>query len=138
LTAVVREFNRITVRKLADVDKVRGRSKFDKLLTAYLDAWKESEDATESIELSRSTRRANPGGPFATPNRNALPATASREPRQSAYTASRRSAPHGTLAPTDSAAGRSDAPGAYGGEMPKSRISEQMPREYIHSCAPEQ
>ncbi len=44
LTAVVREFNRITVRKLADVDKARGRTKFDKLLTAYLDAWKDPED----------------------------------------------------------------------------------------------
>jgi len=44
LKAVVRDFNRITVHKLAAIDKARGRSKFDKLLSAYLEAWQESDD----------------------------------------------------------------------------------------------
>src|SRR5207244_3710850 len=44
LKSVVRDFNRITVRKLAAIDKARGRGKFDKLLSAYLEAWKESDD----------------------------------------------------------------------------------------------
>jgi DNA-binding MarR family transcriptional regulator len=44
LKAVVREFNRITVRKLAKVDKARGRAKFDQLLSAYLEAWRDSAD----------------------------------------------------------------------------------------------
>jgi DNA-binding MarR family transcriptional regulator len=45
LKTVVRKFNRITIRKLASVDKARGRLKFDQLLTAYLDAWKDPGDA---------------------------------------------------------------------------------------------
>jgi len=44
LKGVVREFNRITVRKLAAIDKARGRNKFDKLLAAYLDAWRVADD----------------------------------------------------------------------------------------------
>lgn len=54
VVSVVREFNAVAVEKLAEVDKVAGgRVKLDKLLTAFLRKWKETEPAHEAEEAVR-------------------------------------------------------------------------------------
>ena len=59
VVSVVREFNAVAVEKLAEVDKTAGgRAKLDKLLTASLRKWQETEPAAAAPARGQTVVRA--------------------------------------------------------------------------------
>ncbi|HEV7715507.1 MAG TPA: MarR family transcriptional regulator [Steroidobacteraceae bacterium] len=62
VSSVVREFNAVAVEKLAEVDKIGGgRVKLDKLLTALLRKWRETEPAAVAAAAAGGAKNEETG-----------------------------------------------------------------------------